>query len=206
MDDNGTFNELRAKHDALVSRLSPAARHQAFPDRYVRPIPREAKTVVDPTQPFRAEIALLREELAATKRENGRMTILLQELSRPMRHRLEPSIRDVLDEFCRVMNDAGRNINGEPWNMNWLRTKRRMYPVSHPRHVCMWLVREICVSLSLPMIGAALGGMDHTSIMHGCKKAQSIMDADPGLRHVAIAVLRRFGVNTKPIEDKADQP
>ena len=83
MDDAGTFDELRHRHDALVSRMSPTARHQAFPTVYARPIPREATKVADPTLPLRGEIALLREELAAQKRENGRLAILLRELSRP---------------------------------------------------------------------------------------------------------------------------
>lgn len=200
MDDAGTFRQLRAKHDALVSRMSPTARHQAFPQTYARPMPREATKVVDPTLPFRAEIALLKEELASVKRENGRLTILLQESSRPLWQRVEPPVREVMEEFCRVMNDAGRNVAGYPWGLDWLRTKRRMHPISHPRHVCIWLVREICPSLSYPMIGAAFGGKDHTSIMYACQKASGIMDGDPGVRQVAVSVLRKFGVNAEPLE------
>lgn len=205
MDDAGTFRELRAKHDALVSRLSPTARHQAFPQTYARPIPREATKVGDPTQPLRAEIALLKEEIASVKRENGRLTILLQESSRPLWQRIEPPVREVMEAFCAAMNDAGRTVAGYPWTLDWLRTKRRIHPISHPRHVCIWLVSEICHSLSLPMIGAAFGGKDHTSIMYARQKAPGIMNRDPGVRQVAVSVLRKFGVNAELLE-KGGEP
>tara|TARA_R110000823_G_C15784323_1_gene485450 strand:+ start:152 stop:769 length:618 start_codon:yes stop_codon:yes gene_type:complete len=205
MDDAGTFDELRHRHDALVSRMSPTARHQAFPTVYARPVPREATKIADPTLPLRGEIALLREELAAQKRENGRLAILLRELSRPMSQRIEPPTREVMEEFCRAMNAAGRNVGGQPWSDFWLTTKRRHRPVSHPRQVCMWLVREICPSPSFPMIARSFNMTDHTSIMYGCKQAIGIMDGDPGVRHVAMSVLRKFGVNTEALE-KRDTP
>lgn len=205
MDQLGIVRELQERQEAIASRLSPAARHQAFPNKYARPVPREARVMEDPTKPLRAEIALLKEELANVKRENGRLTILLREKSRPFEDRVEPSIREVMDEFCRAMNESGRNIDGEPWSDVILKTKRSTWNISHPRHVCMWLIRKICPSPSLPMIGAAFGGKDHTTIMHGCQTAHERMDADPGLRHVAITVFRKFGVSTAVLE-KGEQP
>lgn len=197
----GIADELRERQEAIASRLSPAARHQAFPTVYARPIPREATKVADPTLPLRAELALLREELGEVKRENGRLTILVRELSRPMSQRIEPPMRDVTQAFCEAMNDAGRNVEDKPWSDELLKTKRRIHPISHPRQVCIWLVREICVSPSTPMIAAIFGGMDHTSVLYACKKAASLMDVDPGLRHVAVSVLRKFGVNPGLLEE-----
>lgn len=205
MERLGIADELRDKQESIASRLSPAARHQAFPNVYARPAPREAKKIEDPTLPFRAEIALLKEEIASVKRENGRLTILVKELSRPMAHRIEPPMQDVMAEFCFVMNESGRNVDGNPWSDIWLTTKRRIHPISHPRHVCIWLVREICLSPSLPMIGAVFGGLDHTSIIYACKKAPGIMRADSGLRQVAINVLRKFGVNPAALEQETDR-
>lgn len=205
MDQLGIVRELQERQEAIAARLSPAARHQAFPNKYARPVPREATKIGDPTKPLRAEIALLKEELASVKRENGRLTILLRERSRPFEDRVEPSIREVMDEFCRAMNESGRNVDGDPWSDVILKTKRSTWNISRPRHVCMWLVRRICPSPSLPIIGAAFGNKDHTTIMHGCEKAHERMEADPGLRHVAIAVFRKFGVSTEFLE-KGEQP
>lgn len=202
LDGIGYARHLKAERERILANVPAAHRARIMG----RPLPsaeserREAKKVEDPTKPFRAEIALLKEELAETKRENGRLTMLLRELSRPMIQRIEPPMSEVMQEFCRVMNDAGRDVAGEPWGLTWLKTKRRIHPISHPRHVAIWLVREICPSPSSPMIGAAFGGKDHTTILYACQKAPGIMDADPGLRHVAISVLRKFGVNTAPLE------
>lgn len=44
-----------------------------------------------------------------------------------------------------------------------------------PRHVVMVLARNL-TSLSLPQIGRALGGRDHTTIMHGVRKMQPVYD------------------------------
>lgn len=200
MDQLGIVHELQERQEAIAARLSPAARHQAFPTKYARPVPREATKVQDATIPLRAELALLREELAVAKRENGRLTILLREMSRPIEERIEPGIREVISEFCRLMNEAGRNVDGEPWSDLMIKTKRSMHPISRPRQVCMWLVRQICRSPSLPTIAVAFGKKDHTTVMHACKKAHDRMDADPCLRHVAISVFRKFGVDTTFLE------
>jgi chromosomal replication initiator protein len=38
----------------------------------------------------------------------------------------------------------------------------------------MWLLKSM-TSLSLPQIGRALGGRDHTTVMHGVRKHESRM-------------------------------
>lgn len=201
MDRIGIHEELAERRESIASRLSPTARHQAFPTVYARPVPREATVIVDPTPPLRAEIALLNEEVARLKRENGRLTVLVAELSRPISQRVEPPMREVTIAFCDAMNAAGRNVDDKPWSNEWLQTKRRIHPISHPRQVCIWLVREICPSPSTPMIASIFGGgMDHTSVLHACRRAASLMDVDPGLRQVAVSVLRKFGVNPALLE------
>ncbi len=50
-----------------------------------------------------------------------------------------------------------------------IKSKKRSRNVILPRQVCMFLARKL-TTLSLPEIGAAFGGKDHTTVMHSCKK------------------------------------
>lgn len=50
-----------------------------------------------------------------------------------------------------------------------LKGARRTREVTLPRQVAMFLTREL-TDLSLPRIGAAFGGRDHTTVMHSCEK------------------------------------
>jgi chromosomal replication initiator protein len=54
---------------------------------------------------------------------------------------------------------------------------RRLRSVLHSRQVAMYLTREL-TGLSLPRIGAAFGGRDHTTVLHACRKVEEEMAAD----------------------------
>lgn len=60
--------------------------------------------------------------------------------------------------------------------------------VSHPRMVAMWLCREL-TSASFPEIGARLGGKDHSTVMHACKRVPELLRDDPNLA-AQVAALR----------------
>ena len=49
-----------------------------------------------------------------------------------------------------------------------------------PRQVAMFLIREM-LGMSLPQIGEAFGGRDHTTVMYACQKIQEAMAASPSL-------------------------
>jgi DnaA-like protein len=48
-------------------------------------------------------------------------------------------------------------------------SQRRTAAICRPRHVVMYLAREI-TELSFPMIGSRLSGRDHTTVIHGWNK------------------------------------
>lgn len=50
-----------------------------------------------------------------------------------------------------------------------------------PRQIAMYLLRQEA-NASLPQIGLALGGRDHTTIMHGCDKVADLIERDDRLR------------------------
>jgi len=58
-----------------------------------------------------------------------------------------------------------------------LLSKRRSRSVARPRQVAMALAKEL-TSHSLPEIGDAFGGRDHTTVMHACKRIKELRDSE----------------------------
>jgi chromosomal replication initiator protein len=65
--------------------------------------------------------------------------------------------------------------------------RSRRKEVAYARQVAMYLAREE-MNTSLPKIGQALGGRDHTTIMHGIDKIASQIEKDDALRRDIIAI------------------
>ncbi len=58
-----------------------------------------------------------------------------------------------------------------------LLSKRRNRSIARPRQIAMALAKEL-TNHSLPEIGDAFGGRDHTTVMHACKKVVQLKEAD----------------------------
>jgi chromosomal replication initiator protein len=58
-----------------------------------------------------------------------------------------------------------------------LLSKRRSRSVARPRQVAMALAKEL-TSHSLPEIGDAFGGRDHTTVLHACKRIKELRDSE----------------------------
>lgn len=58
-----------------------------------------------------------------------------------------------------------------------LKSKRRNRQIARPRQVAMALAKEL-TSMSLPDIGDAFGGRDHTTVIHACKKVDELVKTD----------------------------
>ncbi|MDH5784311.1 MAG: chromosomal replication initiator protein DnaA [Chromatiales bacterium] len=61
-----------------------------------------------------------------------------------------------------------------------LLSKRRNRSIARPRQVAMALSKEL-TNHSLPEIGDAFGGRDHTTIIHGCKKVAELKESDQAI-------------------------
>ena len=57
----------------------------------------------------------------------------------------------------------------------------RSRSLARPRQIAMALAREL-TQLSLPEIGHAFGGRDHTTVMHACQRVQELQEADTRVR------------------------
>jgi chromosomal replication initiator protein len=62
-----------------------------------------------------------------------------------------------------------------------LLSKRRSRSVARPRQVAMALSKEL-TNHSLPEIGDAFGGRDHTTVLHACRKIAELREADADIR------------------------
>lgn len=58
-----------------------------------------------------------------------------------------------------------------------LLSKRRTRSVARPRQVAMALAKEL-TNHSLPEIGNAFGGRDHTTVLHACRKIAELRESD----------------------------
>ncbi len=62
-----------------------------------------------------------------------------------------------------------------------LSSKSRSRSVARPRQVAMALSKEL-TSKSLPEIGKAFGGRDHTTVLHACRKIEELRESDDTIR------------------------
>ncbi len=62
-----------------------------------------------------------------------------------------------------------------------LLSKRRSRSVARPRQLAMALAKEL-TNHSLPEIGDAFGGRDHTTVLHACRKIEELKDAQHDIK------------------------
>jgi len=72
--------------------------------------------------------------------------------------------------------------------------KRRTRNVALARQVVMYLARDL-TNMSLPKVGDALGGRDHTTIMHGCTKVAALFEKDEDLRRQVLEIKNQLYAN-----------
>jgi chromosomal replication initiator protein len=68
-------------------------------------------------------------------------------------------------------------------------SERRSRSVARPRQVAMALAKELTTH-SLPEIGDAFGGRDHTTVMHACRRIKELRESDQRLQDDYLKLLR----------------
>jgi chromosomal replication initiator protein len=56
-------------------------------------------------------------------------------------------------------------------------SKKRVRSLARPRQIAMALAKEL-TPMSLPEIGEAFGGRDHTTVLHACRKVVELIESD----------------------------
>lgn len=97
----------------------------------------------------------------------------------PLRTQVETQevIRKVADSF-------GISVEG-------ILSRDRSRQLALPRQVAMYLLREEA-KVSLPQIGEALGGRDHTTVMYGCEKIGELLEQDDRFRRKVLEIKERL--------------
>ena len=74
--------------------------------------------------------------------------------------------------------------------------RRRDARTTLARHVAMYLLREDA-HLALTLIGRALGGRDHSTVLHGRNRIARLISEGDGIRH-DLSSLRRQLASAQP--------
>ncbi|WP_426687723.1 chromosomal replication initiator protein DnaA [Rhodanobacter ginsengiterrae] len=96
----------------------------------------------------------------------------------------EETLRDLLATHAQAVTIPNiQKITAEYFNVRLqdLLSKRRVRSLARPRQIAMTLSKEL-TDHSLPEIGEAFGGRDHTTVMHACKTIRKFIETDPRIR------------------------
>jgi len=96
----------------------------------------------------------------------------------------EETLRDLLATHAQAVTIANiQKITAEYFNVRLqdLLSKRRVRSLARPRQIAMTLSKEL-TEHSLPEIGEAFGGRDHTTVMHACKTIRKFIETDTRMR------------------------
>ncbi len=104
-----------------------------------------------------------------------------------LRHRKVTS-QQVIDAVCRHFGADPADLCG----------KQRDREIVLPRQVAMYLLRSE-TQASLPQIGEALGGRDHSTILHGCTKIAADLNRDEKLRGDITAIREKLQPTRTPV-------
>ena len=74
-----------------------------------------------------------------------------------------------------------------------LKSKRRNRQIARPRQIAMSIAKEL-TTLSLPDIGEAFGGRDHTTVIHACKKVAELCKTDARINEEFNTLLKVISV------------
>ena len=102
---------------------------------------------------------------------------------------VETALADLLPRRTEVQPDEVVHKVAEVFGvaMDRLLGRERSREVALPRQIAMYLLREEA-NISLPQIGEALGGRDHTTVMYGCDKVADLLERDDRLRRQVIEI------------------
>jgi chromosomal replication initiator protein len=93
---------------------------------------------------------------------------------------IRESLKDLLalqDKLVTIDNIQRVVADHYQLKMSDLLSKRRSRSIARPRQVAMSIAKEL-TNHSLPEIGEAFGGRDHTTVLHACRKVKELESTD----------------------------
>ena len=89
-------------------------------------------------------------------------------------------LRDIIESHKRLVTIENIQRTVSEYfkiRVNDLTSRRKSRSVTRPRHIAMALAKEL-TKHSLPEIGAAFGGRDHTTVLYACRKIAKLREQD----------------------------
>jgi chromosomal replication initiator protein len=105
---------------------------------------------------------------------------------------VKESLRDLLalqDKLVTVENIQKTAAEYYKIRVADLLSKRRTRSIARPRQVAMALAKELTTH-SLPELGDAFGGRDHTTVLHACKRIKDLRESDLRMSEDYLNLLR----------------
>jgi chromosomal replication initiator protein len=105
---------------------------------------------------------------------------------------VDVALADLLPQRGDVKPGAVVDVVAKAFNLSIdrLLSPDRSREVALPRQIAMYLMRE--TNLSLPQIGLALGGRDHTTVMYACEKVADLLERDDRLRRQVVQIRQQL--------------
>jgi chromosomal replication initiator protein len=102
------------------------------------------------------------------------------------------ALADLLPQRGDVKPAAVVDVVARAFNLSTdrLLSPDRSREVALPRQIAMFLMRE--TNLSLPQIGQALGGRDHTTVMYACEKVADLLERDDKVRRQVVQIRQQL--------------
>jgi len=108
---------------------------------------------------------------ALSQTQSGTITLKLAQEALGGQPSPPVKIPGILDAVARRFSTRVSDLQG----------KKRSKAITHPRHVCMYLAREL-TSQSLGEIGGYFGGRDHSTVLYASRTIGRMAKQDPKLR------------------------
>jgi chromosomal replication initiator protein len=106
----------------------------------------------------------------------------------------QEALRDVLKSQTRPVSiELIQEIVTQRYHlkMSDMKARKRTDAIAFPRQIAMFLSREL-TSSSLPEIGSAFGGRDHTTVIHAINKIEAKSKQDPELAAIIESLIQQI--------------
>lgn len=74
---------------------------------------------------------------------------------------------------------------------------QRTRNIARPRQIAMYCIRQLCPHMSFPRIGMMMGNRDHTTILHGFRNIEALIETDPEVSDAVDRVIYHFTGSTR---------
>lgn len=113
---------------------------------------------------------------------------------------VEVALSDLLPQRGDIQPERVVDLVAQAFNLSAekLLGRDRSRDVALPRQIAMYLLRKEA-NVSLPQIGEALGGRDHTTVMYAIEKVADLLERDDRLRRQVVQIRQQLYGQAVPI-------